>query len=207
MRLILAHCALTDRSWIWERVPDTPNVFFDTSWWGPVHLMSLFALVPPGRILNASDLPYCTPLSSALTTMRCAYQAGLSEEQIASVLSGQSERLISAAEPLDVGGCPRGERRPVGPLLEPIAAALLTAMESMQRGSDPGNSLVVARHGCKVPADHPDAPIVRSVEQLLDLYDSHGSKLPKRNQFAPGWDVIAAAAIVARTPAAPLPAC
>jgi hypothetical protein len=55
--------ALTDLGWIWRHVGETPNLFFDISWCGPSHLMALFQLVPPGRILNASDVPYCTPLT------------------------------------------------------------------------------------------------------------------------------------------------
>jgi hypothetical protein len=36
-RLALGHDALTDLSWIYEEVDAHPNVFFDTSWWGPGH--------------------------------------------------------------------------------------------------------------------------------------------------------------------------
>jgi hypothetical protein len=37
------------------------------------------------------------------------------------------------------------------------------------------------------------------------LVDEHHECLPRRNQFTPGWDLVSAAAVVARTPAAPLP--
>jgi hypothetical protein len=43
------------------------------------------------------------------------------------------------------------------------------------------------------------------VTQLLDLYEEHADELPTGNQYSPGWDLIAAAALVARTPDAPLP--
>jgi len=39
---------------------------------------------------------------------------------------------------------------------------------------------------------------------LLDLYVKHKARIPQRNQYLPGWDLISAAATVARTPAAPL---
>lgn len=201
-RLILAHCALTDIGWIWKHVPSTPNLFFDTSWWTPAHLMALFRLVPPGRVLMASDLPYASPLSGALATLRCAWQAGLDEEQVRSVAGGQLQRLTDREAPADHGGPPTEERRPPGPLLEILSSNLLIALESLQRGADPGTPLTVARRACDVAADDPDADVIDSVARLIALYDEHHDELPRRNQFSPGWDLVAAAAMVARTPAA-----
>src|SRR4051794_10366503 len=123
MRMILAHGALTDLSWIHQEVDSHPNLFFDTSWWGPSHLMALLALVPPGRILSGGDLPYCTPLSGALTTLRCGLQAGLGEEQLAAMLGGQFERLVSGEEPLDLGPPPAHSPAPGGPLLQRVVVA------------------------------------------------------------------------------------
>jgi uncharacterized protein len=205
LRMILAHCALTDLGWIWRHVEETPNLFFDTSWWGPVHLIALFRWVPPGRILNASDVPYCTPASSAITTLRCAQQAGLDADQVAAVMGGQFHRLLEGEGALDLGPAPEAEARPMSPLLEILATTLLTAVEPMQRGEQPSNSLTVSRHGCKVSADDPDADVIASVAHLIELYDKHADDLPQENQFTPGWDILTAAAIVARTPAAPLP--
>jgi uncharacterized protein len=205
LRMIIAHCALTDLGWIAGHVPGTPNLFFDTSWWGAAHVMALFRLMPPGRILSASDLPYCSPLSGALETLRCAHQAGLDAEQIASVLGDQFQRLVDAEEPLEVGRRSPLERSTISPILEILTTSLIAALEPMQRGDGPGTPLDVARHACKVPDDHPDAQVIGSVAQLIDLYDEHHEHLPHRNQFAPGWDLVSAAAIVARTPSAPVP--
>jgi hypothetical protein len=204
-RLILAHCALTDIGWIWKHVRSTPNLFFDTSWWTPAHLMALFRLVPPGRILLGSDLPYATPLSGALATVRCAWQAGLTEDQIRSVAGGQFARLVAREEPADLGSPPSEERRVPGPLLEILSSSLLIALEALQRGKSPGVPLTLARHGCDVAPDVPDADVIASVRRLLVLYEDHKDRLPQRNQFRPGWDLIAAAAMVARTPTAGCP--
>lgn len=204
LRMVLAHCALTDLGWIWRHVEQTPNLFFDTSWWGPAHVMALLELVPPGRILNASDLPYCSPLSAALTTLRCGMQAGLDHDQLASVAGGQCLRLLDRGHPLELGPPPTPRPHP-GPLLERLSSTLTTALEPVQRGESPGTVLDVARHACKVPDDHPDAPVVASVARLIDLYDRHHESLPQTNQFTPGRDLLAAAALVARTPSAPLP--
>ena len=205
LRLVMAHCALTDLGWIWRHVEETPNLFFDTSWWTPAHLLTLFRLVPPGRILNGSDLPYSTPVSHTLTTARCAWQAGLDRSQISSVIGGQLARIIESAEPLDLGPPPTREARAPGPMLEIISSNLLAALEGMQRGDEPGVPLAVARHACLVDDEDPDADVIASVVQLLDLYEEHHERIPRRNRFQPGWDLISAAATVARTPAAPLP--
>jgi uncharacterized protein len=202
LRMILAHCALTDIGWIWKHVPSTPNLFFDTSWWTPAHLMALFRLVPPGRVLLASDLPYASPLSGALATVRCAWQAGLDEAQVRSVAGGQLQRLVDREEPADLGAPPTQERQVPGPLLEILSSNLLIALESMQRGHSPGNPLTVARRACDVATDDADADVIHSVARLITLYDEHHDELPHRNQFTPGWDLVAAAAMVARTPAA-----
>jgi uncharacterized protein len=47
--------------------------------------------------------------------------------------------------------------------------------------------------------------VLASVLRLLDLYEEHHDRLLRRNGFTPGWDLVAAAAVVARTPAAPVP--
>jgi predicted TIM-barrel fold metal-dependent hydrolase len=206
-RFILAHDALTDLSWIWERVEEHPNLFFDTSWWGPVHTIALLMLVPPGRVLSASDLPYCSPLSGALTTIRCGIQAGLNEDQLRSILGEQFERLLNSEAPLDAGPPPERISAPLDPLLERLHVTLLTGLESLQRGEDMGNAMSVARHACKVSDDHEHAHVFASVRTLLDTYERYaeGMASANGNPYSPGWDIIAAAALVARTPGAPVP--
>jgi hypothetical protein len=204
-RLILAHNALTDLSWIHEHVDDHPNLFFDTSWWGPVHTLALLELIPPGHILSASDLPYCSPLSGAFTTLRCAFEVGLSEPAIRSVMGEQFARLLEGEAPADLGPAPGVPQRPLDPTLERVHVTLLTGLEALQRGGDMGNAMPVTRHACKVPDHDPHAPVLRAVQTLLDLYEEHAPSLETGNQYAPGWDLISAAALVARTPQAPLP--
>jgi hypothetical protein len=204
-RQILAHDALSDLSWIWEHVEEHPNLLFDTSWWGPVHTMALFALIPPGRVLSASDVPYCSPLSGALTTIRCGMQAGLSEEQLALVLGGQFVRLLNGEESEEAGPRAGPPKAALDPLLERVFVTLLTGLESLKRGEDMGNAMSVTRHACKVREHHRHARVFRSVSTLLDLYEAHADDLETGNQYAPGWDLIAAAALIARTPDVPLP--
>ena len=205
LRMVLAHCGLSDLGHLHRSVADVPHLFFDTSWWTPAHLLALFRLVPPGRVLAASDLPFSTPVSALMSTGRCAWQAGLDPGQVASVLGGQATRILEGLEPLDLGKPPAEEAREVGPFLEAASTNLLAALEAMQRGLDPEVPLTVARHACDVPGDDPDALVLASVLRLLDLYEEHRERLLRRNTFTPGWDLVSAAAVVARTPAAPLP--
>jgi predicted TIM-barrel fold metal-dependent hydrolase len=204
MRLILAHCALADLGWLWREVPAYPNVFFDTSWWQPSELMALFRLVPPSRILLASDLPYAPPALAVVRTVRCAVQAGLSASQIAAVAGEQARRVLSGAEALDVGGLPH-EAGIADPLLERLATGLSSAADALHEGASPGPGLAVARLACTVPPDAPAAPIAHAVEQLLDEYDDTVARGEAANPYAPGFHVVQLAALVARTPAAGVP--
>ncbi|MBV9915567.1 MAG: amidohydrolase family protein, partial [Solirubrobacterales bacterium] len=108
-RLILAHAGICDLSWIWRVAPEHPNLLFDTAWWMPADLMTLFSLVPPGQILLASDAPYGHTTLAASNMLRVALQVGLSAEQIRLVASGQARR-IAGGEPLQPGGPAVGER-------------------------------------------------------------------------------------------------
>jgi hypothetical protein len=205
LRMILAHGALPDLAWLWREAPSYPNLFFDTSWWGASATLALFALVPPGRVLCGSDLPYCTPLSATMTALRCGAHAGLSGAQLASVVGGQFARLVQGEDPLDLGP-PAGEAGlQVSILLERVFVTLTSAIEPLQRGEDAAQPLRIARQACRVPEDHPDAPVLRCVAALLDLYDDRAEELAQPNRYAPGWDLIHAAAVLARTPRAPVP--
>jgi len=118
--LILAHAAIADLGWIWREAAGQPNLFFDTAWWNTADQLALFALVPPGQILFASDTPYGRTIAAASVALRAALAAGLSGEQIAMVAGGQLERLLAGAEPLDLGPAPAAPAPAPGPLLERV---------------------------------------------------------------------------------------
>ena len=105
-RLILAHCAISDLAWLWRELPRLRNVFIDTAWWNPADLIAMFSLCPPANIVWASDSPYGLPLIAATQTMRCAFQAGLSGEQVRGVMGAQVERMLDGDDPLDLGPPP-----------------------------------------------------------------------------------------------------
>jgi uncharacterized protein len=167
-RIILAHAAVCDLSWIWDRLPDHPNVFIDTSWWNPTDLLALFELVPPGQILFASDAPYGNPTLNAILTLRCALEAGLSREQIRSVAGDQLERLLAGQPSLDVGGPPGPRQTTADLLLDRVSTYLAVAFGQLLIGGSGKDPLELARLACVVNLDAPQAAVYRTVAALLD---------------------------------------
>jgi|SRR5215217_897606 len=207
MRLILAHAGISDLAWIWREAPDHPNLFFDTSWWSPSDLQALFALVPPGQILMASDAPYGSPTWATVMAGRNALQAGLDARQTRAVLGGQALRLVNGEEPLDLGAPPGVEHLPRDPLLDRVHAFLMSAIGQMFQGVEPAETLQLVRLACDVGEDAPQAPICRWVVELLDereRYSPEGDGRPTR--FAPGLHLAVGALGVVRTPDVPVPA-
>src|SRR6266542_2135908 len=78
----------------------TPGVFFDTSVWSAVDLLSFFRLVPPEQILYASDYPYGAQPGSLLLFLRSARVAALTEEQIIGMLGANANRIADGEPPL-----------------------------------------------------------------------------------------------------------
>jgi hypothetical protein len=134
--------------------------------------------------------------------IRSALQAGLSNEQIRSIASGQSLRL-AAGQPLEPSGPAVGAReRAPHLLLDRVAEFLmLTAIASM-RGGDPSEMLALARLACDVPADIDDAPVFAAILELLDIYEQAVAAYPGERR--PMMFLILAAT-VARTPDVPVP--
>ena len=202
-RLILAHAAICDLSWIWRAAPDLPNLLFDTAWWMPADLQSLFSLVAPGQILFASDAPYGAPGISASFHLRSALQVGLSPDQIRSVTSEQSLR-IAAGEALEPAGPAVGEReRAPHVLLDRVAEFLLISAIASMRQADPSELLALGRLACDVPDEIDDAPVFAVIRWLLDRYDQYAAENPEDRRRL---TFIILAATVARTPEVPLPA-
>jgi hypothetical protein len=204
-RLILAHAGICDLSWIWRVAPDHPNLLFDTAWWMPADLKTLFSLVPPGQIVFASDAPYGNTLSAAAIQLRWALQVGLSAEQIRSIGSEQSLR-VAAGKQLEPAGPAVGERDRAGhALLDRVAEFLLLGTIASMRGvSDAATEmLALARLACDVPDEIDDAPVFAAVRRLIDLHDQLAEAMPgDRRRLVP----LILAATVARTPDVPLPA-
>jgi predicted TIM-barrel fold metal-dependent hydrolase len=203
-RLILAHCAISDLAWLVRELPAHPNVYIDTAWWHPADLLAVFCLAPPGQVLWASDSPYGAPLASAISSLRCAHEAGLTHEQIASVFGGQLERLVGGRDPLDVGPAP-GPSAALDPLLERVVAHLTTAMGRSLAGADASESIGLARLSAGVGDAHPHADVFATILWLLDLLEEHIAPPPPGRAFPAAGRFVVAALVLARTPSAALP--
>jgi uncharacterized protein len=205
-RVILAHAGVSDLSWLWRHADERPNLLYDTSWWSAADFLALFALVPPGRILYASDAPYGTPAVGAVLAIRCALQAGLDRDQLECVASRQMERLAEGGELIDAGPAPGPPEIPGDLLLDRIYTYLVTSASRMLTGRAADEYLGLARLACDVGEDTPQAPVAASIAALLDRLERYATDKPSMDGVAaPGVQLAIAAAIVARTPDAPLP--
>ena len=169
-------------------------------------MQALFALVPPGQILMASDAPYGTPAFAATMAIRHGLQVGLSPDAVRGVLGAQARRLAEREDPLDLGPAPGIESLSRDPLLERVYSFLLSAVGQMFAGVDPKETLALAALACDVGPEEERAPLYAAIMSLLEAranYDPTGDGRPSR--FAPGLHLIIVAAALARTPDVPLP--
>ena len=204
--LILAHAAVSDLAWLWAAAPDYPNLFFDTAWWNVADLLALFALVPPGQILFASDAPYGRPVAAAALTLRVAQAVGLTVSQQAAVFGGQLRRLLAGEPPAQMGGASGTTVAAPHPLLERIAALLLAAGARATAGQQPDEFLELARLACEIPPDRPGAAVAASIRELLARYERHLATGPAaQGPRPPAVHFVFLAAAIARLPGPSVP--
>jgi uncharacterized protein len=204
MRIILAHAGICDLSWIWAAADELPNLFFDTSWWAAADLLALFALVPPGQILWASDAPYGTPMIGACLGLRCAMQAGIEGDALRAVAGGTIQALLAADDPPDLGPPVGAERIDGDVLLGRVESFLISAVARMLVGGDGEESIALARMACEVERGTPAAAACASILSLLDHYAAVRAEHPDASPRL-GLAFVIVAGIVARTPDVPLP--
>lgn len=204
--VILAHAAIADLAWLWREAAAQRNLLFDTAWWNMADQLALFALVPPGQILFASDTPYGRTVAAAALVLRAALTAGLTDRQIAAVAGGQLERLLAGEEPENLGPAPATIAPSPGPLLERVHTLLVAAAARLTAGEPADEFLELARLACDLPPDHPDAVVAASVRALIDRHAAYvATDPPRRGPRVPGIHLIFVAAGVARTPGLPYP--
>ncbi|HVS84291.1 MAG TPA: amidohydrolase family protein [Gaiellaceae bacterium] len=98
-QLILAHAGIADLGALASHFSGRAGVFFDTSVWSPIDLLSFFRLVPPEQALYASDYPYGGQPSSLLIALRTARLAGLDDAEVRELLAGGATRLANGEPP------------------------------------------------------------------------------------------------------------
>ena len=95
LRLILGHAAMVEVLAATRAFGDHPNVLFETSVVKARDLFVLFKTLDPTRICYGSDVPYGDFPSTLHATLGAADAAGLSEDELAGVLSGNLRRWFS----------------------------------------------------------------------------------------------------------------
>ena len=154
-QLIIAHAGIADLSGLAGHFAGTAGVFFDTSVWSPIDLLSFFRLVPPEQILYASDYPYGQQPASLLIALRTARAAGLSESQIGAMLGPNASRIADGEPPLEPSQ-PQG----VDVLAQPMTLARIHQYLSMvmpllfTRQLDTFGALGLAINACSEPNGH-----------------------------------------------------
>jgi hypothetical protein len=199
LRLILAHAAISDLSWLGPTVLDHPGLYFDTAWWDITDLLALFAWVPPGRIIYASDTPYGHPQLGFVLTMRAAASAGYEPDHLKAVFGGTLQRLLDGREGAGLGPAPGIEFVSGDPGLMRVHASLHGAIANAFSGHDPREAMALARLGCEVPPGVPHEDVYRSIAGLLDSIRPGDER---RSRVVRPLIVAAAAAL---TPEVPVP--
>jgi predicted TIM-barrel fold metal-dependent hydrolase len=167
LRLILAHAAISDLSWLGPAAADHPGLYFDTAWWDVTDLLALFAWVPPGRILYASDPPYGHPELAFILTMRVAASARYHPAQLEGLFGGTLRRLLDGEDGDDLGPAPGDDFVTGDPGLLRVHASLHGAVVQAFSGADMAEPVSLARLGCVVPDDAHHAGTLRAVADLL----------------------------------------
>lgn len=200
--LILAHCGISDLAWIWRELGDCPNLRFDTAWWNVADVIALLALVPPGHILYASDMPYGHAVFNGLALMRCGQAVGLSLETIAEIAGAQLARLLDGTDPRDLGPAPGPPAQPPPPAAPRVVQHLSGAISRTMGGGDPTEPLALARLACDVPEDDPEHPLLCRVETMIAAAETAVPGLPRSLREVVGPAVCAA--LLAGTPSVPV---
>jgi uncharacterized protein len=153
--LIIAHAGIADLDALAGHFAGKAGVFFDTSVWSPIDLLSFFNLVPPEQVVYASDYPYGQQPASLLIALRTARAAGLDEGQIRAMLHGNADRIADGVAPLE-------PTKPSGTdvLAQPLALARIHQYLSMatpmlwMRQADTVGALGLALNACDARNGH-----------------------------------------------------
>ena len=92
LRLLLGHSGMVDILQAARSFADYPNLLFETSVVKAKDLYVLFRNVPAERICFGSDIPYGDLPSTLHATIHSAVVAGLGEDELRAVLSGNIRR-------------------------------------------------------------------------------------------------------------------
>jgi predicted TIM-barrel fold metal-dependent hydrolase len=203
-RLILAHAGISDLGWIARDAAELPNLLFDTAWWLVADHLQLYATIPPGQILYASDMPYGPGLSTAFIFLRVARAVGLPPAAMRAIAGGQLARIMDGEDLLDLGPAPGPGA--VGPRViqtERVVSYCATAMQIAFRGLDPAEPLALARLACRTRGDDENGALLRYVDRLLEVAQENLAAAPETPRVMTSAALLALT--IAGTPTAGVP--
>jgi hypothetical protein len=204
-RLILAHAGISDLGWIARDAAELPNLFFDTAWWLVADHLQLYATIPPGRILYASDMPYGPGVTTAFIFLRVARAVGLGPDAMRAIAGGQLARLMAGEEPVDLGPAPGAGA--VGPRViqaERVVSYCASGLQVAFRGLDPSESLGLARLACRTGRHDEIGGLLHYVDRLLEIAQENLAAQPDEPRAMTPAAMLALT--IAGTPTAGLPA-
>lgn len=178
-RLILAHAGISDLGWIAAEASALGNLFFDTAWWNVADQLQLYATIPPGRILYASDMPYGPGLLAAFVFVRVARAVGHGPEALRAIAGEQLARVVAGEDPADLGPSPGvgaiGERVIEA---ERIVSYCGAAIQVAFRGMDPAEPIALARLACRTCRDGDVRALLGYIDALLAIGQESAAARP-----------------------------
>jgi uncharacterized protein len=178
-RLILAHAGISDLGWIADDAARLDNLFFDTAWWNVADQLQLYATIPPGQILYASDMPYGPGIFAAFCFLRVARAVGHGPQALRSIAGGQLARLVAGEDPADLGPPPGvhavGERVIEA---ERVVSYCSVALQVAFRGLDPAEPIALARLAAQTRRDGDVGSLMAYVDDLLTIAQENGRARP-----------------------------
>jgi predicted TIM-barrel fold metal-dependent hydrolase len=171
LRLVLAHAAISDLSWLGRAANNVPGLYFDTAWWDITDLLALFAWVSPGRILYASDTPYGHPALGFVLAMRAAFVSDYDENQLAGLFGRTLQDLLAGEDGRDLGPPPGPAALEIDPGLLRLHSDLHSAVVRAFARQEVSEPVSLARLGCDVPDDEPYADLYTAIGATLDRID------------------------------------
>jgi uncharacterized protein len=200
--VILAHAGIADQGLFASRLADHPAAFFDTSVFGVLDLVELYARVPAERIVFGSDPPYGKPLLGLYASLRVAALARVSEDGMRAML-GATTRALVAGDQIPAATSPLRPRaiELAGSLVR-IHRYASTAFDEVRRG-DLGPARDTVALGLSICRDPNPGAAGPALERIRPALEAVAHALERPGERVPHDLLYLVAALAATEPAPP----
>jgi hypothetical protein len=199
--LILAHAGIADQAVFAARLADHPAAFFDTSVFGVLDLVELYARVPAERIVFGSDPPYGKPLLGLYTSLRVAALAGVSEHGMRALLGGTASALLAGGQIPPATSPLRPRTIAVAGSLLPIHRYASAAFDDLRRGDTrtARGTIALALSVCRDPDPGSAGPALERIRPALEAV-AHALERPAERVPQDLLHLVASLAATERAP-------